>query len=83
MKPEQWSQIEPLYHAALERAPDATKKGSFLFLSIATGQTWTVVVADYPIGGMIGLSPDQRFLGFALTGQLDRDLMLIENFVVR
>lgn len=64
-------------------AADATQKGSLQFLSFATGKTRTVVVAEYPIGGMISLSPDQRFLAFALRGQLDRDLMLIENFVVR
>ncbi len=64
-------------------APDATQKGSLQFLSFATGKTRTVVVADSPIGGMIGLSPDQRFLAFALRDQLNRDLMLIENFVVR
>lgn len=64
-------------------APDATQKGSLQFFSFATGKTRTVVVADYPIGGNIGLSPDQRFLAFALRGQFSRDLMLIENFVVR
>ncbi len=64
-------------------APDATQKGSLQFLSFATGKTRTVVVADSPIGGMIGLSPDQRFLTFAQSGQRNRDLMLIENFVVR
>ncbi|MBS1786709.1 MAG: serine/threonine-protein kinase [Acidobacteria bacterium] len=64
-------------------APDATQKGSLQFFSFATGKTRTVVVADYPIGGLIGLSPDQRFLAFAQRGQYGRDLMLIENFVVR
>lgn len=64
-------------------APDATQKGSFQFLSFATGKIRTVVVAEQPIGQMIGLSPDQRFLAFALRSQLDRDLMLIENFVLR
>ncbi|HEX4947563.1 MAG TPA: protein kinase [Blastocatellia bacterium] len=64
-------------------APDATQKGSLQFFSFATGKTRTVVVTDSPIGGMIGLSPDQRFLAFALRDQFNRDLMLIENFVVR
>ena len=64
-------------------APDASQKGSFLFVSFATGQSRTVVVADRPIGDFISLSPDQRFLLFGQSGQFDRDLMLIENFVVR
>lgn len=64
-------------------APDATQKGSFRFLSFATGKTRTVVVTERPIGGMIGISPDQRFLAFAQSVQFNRDLMLIENFVLR
>ncbi|MFN0122649.1 MAG: hypothetical protein ACKV2V_19300 [Blastocatellia bacterium] len=63
--------------------PDASQKGSLRFVSFATGQSRTVVVTDRPIGGTISLSPDQRFLAFAQSGQLNRDLMLIENFVVR
>jgi Tol biopolymer transport system component len=64
-------------------APDTTQKGSLQFLSFTTGKTRTVVVAKYPIGGMISLSPDQRFLAFAQRGQFGTDLMLIESFVVR
>ena len=64
-------------------APDTSQKGSIQFVSFATGQTRTVVVTDRLIGGMISLSPDQRFLAFVQSGQLNRDLMLIENFVVR
>jgi Tol biopolymer transport system component len=65
-------------------APDASQKGSIHFVSFATGQSRTVVVADRPIGGIgLGLSPDQRFLAFAQSARIDFDLMLIENFVVR
>ena len=64
-------------------APDSSQKGSIRFVSFATGQSRTVVVTDRPIGGWISLSPDQRFLLFEQSGQIDHDLMLIENFVVR
>ncbi len=64
-------------------APDSAQKGSIRFVSFATGRSRTVVVTDRPIGGYIGLSPDQQFLLFAQSGQIDYDLMLIENFVVR
>jgi len=64
-------------------APDSSQKGSIRFLSFATGRSRTVTVTDRPIGGWISVSPDQRFLLFELSGQVDRDLMLIENFVVR
>src|SRR5262245_33479082 len=64
-------------------APDFGQKGSIRFVSFATGQSRTVVMTDRPIGGWIGLSPDQRFLLFEYSSRIDRDLMLIENFAVR
>jgi len=64
-------------------ATDSSQKGSIKFFSFATGLNRTVTVTDRPIGGWISVSPDQRFLLFDQTSQIDRDLMLIENFVVR
>jgi Tol biopolymer transport system component len=64
-------------------APDSSQKGSIRFVSFSNGQSRTVVVTDQPLGGWMGLSPDQRFLLFEKSGQRDQDLMLIENFVVR
>ncbi len=64
-------------------ASDSSQKGSIRFVSFATRQSRTVVMTDRPIGGWISVSPDQRFLLFEKSGHTDRDLMLIENFVVR
>jgi serine/threonine protein kinase len=64
-------------------APNSSQKGSIRFVSFENGKIRTVVVTDHPIGGWISLSPDQRFLLFEKSGHADRDLMLIESFVVR
>jgi len=40
------------------------------------------VLTDRPIGRILSLSPDQRFLVFIQHDQTGSDLMLIENFGV-
>ena len=51
------------------------------FLNFSTGQTRPVVVTDEEIGMGLSLSPDERFLIFALREQPGSDLNLIKDFV--
>jgi Tol biopolymer transport system component len=71
---------EGIYYAA---APESPNQHLIQFLSFSTGKTRPVVVTDRQIGRGLSVSPDQRFLAFAQRDQTGRDLMLVENFVVR
>ena len=71
---------EGIYYAA---ALESHNQTLIRFLSFSTEKTRTVVVTDRQFGRGLSLSPDQRFLVFTQHDQTGRDLMLIENFVVR
>jgi len=62
--------------------PSSRHQGLIQFLSFSTGRSRTVVLTDRPIGRILSLSPDQRFLVFIQHDQTGSDLMLIENFGV-
>jgi len=53
------------------------------FLSFSTGQSRPVVVTEHEIGLGLSLSPDERYLIFALREGPGSDLMLIKDFLAR
>ena len=65
------------YKTSSERPPGQVIQ----FLSFSTGQIRPVVVTDEEIGMGLSLSPDERFLIFALREQPGSDLNLIKDFV--